>query len=123
MPRKLPEGPDTECESPGDVRQAHTHMGVRWRGRLLVPGRAVAELRTPWPCLVYDDAPIDVKSRYGAFVRDFDRFGWPVTAGDSTHQHLSLGASLGHLNSNNPDYGEGDPCDRLEQRKITEYHR
>ena len=29
-------------------------MGVRWRGRLLGPGRAVAELRTPWPCLVYD---------------------------------------------------------------------
>jgi hypothetical protein len=25
--------------------------GVRWRGRLLGPGRAVAGLRTPWPCL------------------------------------------------------------------------
>ncbi|GIU58070.1 hypothetical protein NicSoilC12_38190 [Arthrobacter sp. NicSoilC12] len=25
--------------------------GVRWRGRLLGPGRAVAELRTPWPCV------------------------------------------------------------------------
>jgi hypothetical protein len=40
--------------------------GVRWRGRLLGPGRAVAELRTPWPCLVYDDAPIGVKSRMAA---------------------------------------------------------
>ena len=28
--------------------------GVRWRGRLLGPGGAVAELRTPWPCVVYD---------------------------------------------------------------------
>jgi hypothetical protein len=28
--------------------------GVRWRGRLLGPGGAVAELRTPWPFLVYD---------------------------------------------------------------------
>lgn len=34
------------------------------RGLLLGPGRAVAELRTPWPCLVYDDAPIGVKSRW-----------------------------------------------------------
>ena len=30
-------------------------------GRLLGPGRAVAELRTPWPFCVYDDAPIVVK--------------------------------------------------------------
>ncbi len=29
-------------------------LGVRWRGRLLGPGRAVAELRTPWPWCVYD---------------------------------------------------------------------
>ena len=28
---------------------AHTGKGVRWRGRLLGPGGAVAELRTPWP--------------------------------------------------------------------------
>ena len=31
-----------------------TESGVRWRGRLLGPGRTVAELRTPWPCLVDD---------------------------------------------------------------------
>ncbi|MGN7150773.1 hypothetical protein ACTHQ6_17445 [Arthrobacter sp. SAFR-179] len=28
--------------------------GVRWRGRLLGPGGAVAELRTPWTLCVYD---------------------------------------------------------------------
>ena len=35
--------------------------GVRWRGRLLGPGGAVAELRTPLALFVYDDAPIVVK--------------------------------------------------------------
>nr|AFK89519.1 hypothetical protein [Arthrobacter sp. J3.49] len=34
--------------------RAHTDKGVRWRGRLLGPVRAVAELRTPWPCVVCD---------------------------------------------------------------------
>jgi hypothetical protein len=44
-------------------------LGVRWRGRLLGPGRAVAELRTPWPWCVYDDAPIVVKFIIASLTR------------------------------------------------------
>lgn len=45
-------------------------LGVRWRGRLLGPVRTVAELRTPWPCSVYDDAPIGVKLNMAVLIQD-----------------------------------------------------